>query len=338
MTAWSRSVIIFVIALAAIAALSIAALAALDPYDTGRFTLVPVWHGRINGDKVSRARDLQFDSAIIGNSRMQMVRPDLLDQRTGLKFVSLTIHAAGPLEEMAVLRYFLRHRQETKSIVIGLDDTWCQKPLLRQPAVEFVPWLYTDSAPVYLAHLLSLRAAKRAWDTMHAGPTSSRADGFEDYGPGFHAVGADTIEAVQRKLPTFRPTAPFGSEAGFPAVSLLRDTLDDLSPEATLVLAWVPVNITFIPVPGSRAEKAFTACVAAYAALVSARSHTQTINWFVDRPEGRADENWYDQVHYRSGIGNAFSKDIAAALATALATWSSRAQKRGGWDGAGGQD
>src|SRR5580700_2234001 len=86
---WRTSILAFAVTSFLSALVAIAILAALDPYDTGRFAVAPLWQrGQVDPDKVSRARDPRFDSAIIGNSRIEMVRPALLDERTGLHFVS----------------------------------------------------------------------------------------------------------------------------------------------------------------------------------------------------------------------------------------------------------
>ena len=57
-----------------------------------------------------------------------------------------------------------------------------------------------------------------------------------------------------------------------------------------------------------------SACHAAYAALAAERAETVVVDWAVDRPETRMEENFYDLTHYRDAIAEAFQKDLATAL------------------------
>jgi hypothetical protein len=313
---WRASILIFFVTTVLSALLAVATLAAVDPYDTGRFALAPLWRGRIDEDRSSRGRDTRFNSAIIGNSRIEMVRPALLDEKTGLRFVSLYIHGAQPIEELAVLRYFLRHHPEARAIVIGLDETWCFDPLRSELKSEFPAWQYEDDTLRYLAHLYSFRVVQRAWDAWHS--AESRADGFEDYEPAFHAAGADTIEVVRKKLPPARPTARYTSLNAFPAVSELEKILQDMPATIAVVLAWVPTHISMIPLPDTPEARATAACRTAYTSIASVRRRTRILDWYLDRPENRIDDAYLDRVHYRTPIATAFGQDIAAQLNAAL--------------------
>jgi len=137
---WRTSIVIFVLTAVINALLVIAVLAALDPYDTGRFAIAPLWRDRIDREKNSRGRDPQFDSAIFGNSRIELLRPELLDKNTGMRFVSLPILGAEPIEEFVLLRYFLRHHSNPRALVIGLDETWCFNPLQSELTAEYRDW------------------------------------------------------------------------------------------------------------------------------------------------------------------------------------------------------
>ena len=313
---WRTSIVIFVLTAVINALLVIAVLAALDPYDTGRFAIAPLWRDRIDREKNSRGRDPQFDSAIFGNSRIELLRPELLDKNTGMRFVSLPILGAEPIEEFVLLRYFLRHHSNPRALVIGLDETWCFNPLQSELTAEYRDWLYSDSVLNYIVHLYSFRSIEQAW-RVHS-TSISRADGFDDYEPLYHAAGADAMEVVRKKFNPARPTAPFTSTTKFPAASQLEQILRDLPVATVVVLAWVPIHISMVSLPGSPSERAIAACHAAYVFDGSVHSRTRIVNWSVDRPENRIDENYFDNVHYRTPIATAFGQDIADDLDAAL--------------------
>ena len=261
---WRKGIVAFAATVVLVTALVVAILAALDPYDTGYFGAASMWRGRIDDQKNSRARDPQFDAAIIGNSRMIMVRPELLDQYTGLHFVSLAVHGAQPIEELTVARYFLGKHHGPRAVVFGLDETWCFDPLQSELKGKFPAWLYDGSRLTYLAHLFSFRSIQEAWAERNQ--DGARADGFSDYEPAFHVAGADAIEYVRKKLPRERPNWLGTSKSSFPAAPRLEWDFRHAQPTTVFLLAWVPVHISFVPLPGSPGDRAMAACKAAFAA------------------------------------------------------------------------
>src|ERR1700722_7176659 len=314
---WRRSIALFVLTAVATAFVVVSILAALDPYDTGRFGNSSLWRGRIDGQAVSRGRDPQFDSAIIGSSRMTMIQPEQLDRLTGMHFVSLAVVSSEPIEQLIFLRYFLNPHANVRAIVLGLDDSWCFDPL--EPGLDpnFNLWLYDSNDLEYLAHLFSFRAIVDAWQSIHI--ASYRADGFQDYTAAFQDQGEAMLEAARKMFNETRPTVAFTPERYFPALPRLGEILQTIPASAAGVLAGAPSHIADIPVPGSPAEDAIEACHAAYSQLARSRPRTVAFaDWAADRPENRSDENYFNNVHYRAGLAAAFGRDIGAALNTAL--------------------
>ena len=96
---WGSSLAACLGALVIGAVLLFGVMIAVDPYDTGKFG----WLGIDGVDDrdthfatASRARDPQFDSAVIGNSTAQMLNPAELSRATGMRFVQLTRPAGAP--------------------------------------------------------------------------------------------------------------------------------------------------------------------------------------------------------------------------------------------------
>ena len=79
--------------------LIVTAVYAIDPYDTGRSSLLAKPGVRPQGPRTaaaSRGRDQAFNGAIIGNSHIQLLSPERLKAATGLDFVQLSVPATRP--------------------------------------------------------------------------------------------------------------------------------------------------------------------------------------------------------------------------------------------------
>jgi hypothetical protein len=310
----------FVASFAAVAGLVLAGalglLAALDPYDTGRFSLwrasgVPE-QGPRTAD-ASRGRDPRFDAAIFGNSHAQMLRPETLKAETGFDFVSLTVPGTYPGEQLTLMDWFLRQHALPRAMVIGLDETWCLDAL-RSPE-PFPFWLYDANPLVYLGGLLRYSALEHVPGRIAlllgmAKP--ARPDGYWDYSADYanndHGLGREPFVAA-------RPVGSPNPRGVFPAAARLQTLLGRAPASAAVVLVWPPVYISALPLPGSAAEATSRMCHAVFAGLAAMRPRTAVVDWAVDRPETRLTDNFFNQKHYRAGLAQALQKDVAAALA-----------------------
>jgi hypothetical protein len=304
------------------------ALAVLDPYETGEFGLLPSVHWQGNLERTSVAANPAFNSAIIGSSRMMLLRPSLLSDRTGLKFVSLGVIGTEAREHLIVLRYYLQHHPSPRALVFGLDETWCLNPL--RMSKSFKEWPYQSDLLTYAAHLYGMTTVteiQALFETIRHSQGALPADGLMDFEPAFHAAGADRPEIVRAKLAQPRPTVPFTSTTDLPAATELRESLSAVPAATVVILAWEPTYITMIPQPGSAAERALNTCRAAFQEIATARPRTAVVDWFVDRPENRDEANFLDLVHYRHGVATAFGEDIAGAINRSVAVGSATVRK-----------
>src|SRR5215212_10900256 len=129
-SAWGRWLATFLGALALGTAAIFALVLAVDPYDSGRFGILGiegVYDESPRTANASRARDLQFDSAVFGNSTGQLLKPSELSSLTGGSFVQLTVPGTGPREQLAIMDFFLRHHPRPAALVIVTDAGWCQR-------------------------------------------------------------------------------------------------------------------------------------------------------------------------------------------------------------------
>jgi hypothetical protein len=311
---WWRFAIVFVATTALLLAGTLGFLAALDPYDTGRLALVqragvPEQGPRTAG--ASRGRDPRFSSAIFGNSHVQLLRPETLKDQTGLMFVSLAVTATYPKEQFVMIDWFLRHHPSPTAMIIGLDSEWCLDSFFYDKPFPF--WLYDQSSFAYLAGLLrfsSLEHVPGRLAMLLGKANPARSDGYHNYGDDYRAFLAERGAQFSRN----RPENSINPRNLFPVADRLKAVLTALAPPTRVVLAWPPVHIGVQPMPGSQAEATMGACHAAYAALAAERAETVVVDWAVDRPETRLEENFYDSTHYRDKIAEALQKDVAAAL------------------------
>jgi hypothetical protein len=286
----------------------------IDPYDTARFP-TPLKPGVFDGGQrtanASRGRDPQFNAAVFGNSRGQLLDPQKLSAATGLSFVQLTTPGSGPKEHITLMRYFLRHHPGVEAIVLSVDERWCGHDPSLPVIFPFPFWLYRGDIE-YLAHLLSTRAITSARNRIKLArglvtPTDPR--GYIDYESGrarnFHpAAAADTGAPV--------PAKPV--DTSFPALAGLDDVLAGLPSQTGFVIVMPPVYRAMLPRPGTQIAADLPACKAALADRLVGRPRSGFLDYLVDGPIGRDPDNFMDREHYRMNIARLIEARIVAVL------------------------
>jgi hypothetical protein len=315
---WPTFVATFAAASAAVLLALLGLLVALDPYDTGRFALVKKRGVPQQGPRTanaSRGRDPAFDAGIFGNSHIQLIRPERLKAETGLDFVSLMVPATYPKEQFVVLDWFMRHHAAPEALVFGLDQTWCFDSLINTKPFPF--WLYEENVPAFLRGLFRYSVLERIPGRLAllAGKIKpARPDGFWDYDADYRKIGYGEANFVHSKLAGERQIASYNPRAYFPAAEKLAAVLAKLPPPTAVLLVWPPVFIAEQPVPGSPMDATWRACHQAYADIAAGRPRSAMLDWAVDRPENRVEENFFDKTHYRGALAAEVEADIAAAL------------------------
>jgi hypothetical protein len=310
-----------VAAAAVLLAATIAVAYALDPYDTGRSWFPGKAGLRPRGPRTaaaSRGRDPAFDAAVLGNSRIQLLSPARLGEKTGLNFVQLSVPGTGPREEMTILGWFIaNHPGTARAVVVSADETWCTAdPALPAPN-PFPFWLFSESRLSYAAGLLR-------YDTLEEIPRRlryvsglsrdrARPDGYWDYdaeyqGSGLGDEGADAGG----------PSDAVGANPSgrFPAADALAAVVRALPDDLRLVIVFPPLFGAALPEPGSARAANDQACKDAVLAAARGHSRTASVDWRVERPENRNPRYFIDQVHFRQPVARLIEGDIAAALET----------------------
>jgi len=293
----------------------------IDPYGSGRFSPfgrfgVPQFGQRLTAASLARAPETQ--AATIGNSTIQLIDPARLTELTESRFISLAIPATGPVEQLAVARWLVRHhdgvaRPPLQALVLGMDMRWCQGEVQLDVHDPFPFWLYGDSGIDYVRGVLNMRglgAAVRRVKVMLGVERGLRRDGYRDFEPelarneaaaatdfangsqGFDAADSDHLDAVSR----------------------LHDFLAGVPATTAVALVFLPRYYLTLPAPRSPAEHRSAQCKAAFRELAAGRPHTAVVDFLKDGEIARDRRNFWDRVHYRKPIAHLIEDEIAAAL------------------------
>lgn len=309
---WGRFLAVFLGVLLVAGGVVLFYLVLTDPYDSGRY--VPSWVAGVVDESprtanASRGRDQNFDSAIIGNSSGQALRPATLSQLSGLRFVQLTVPGSGPREQFALTRWFMRHHDRPGALVFVTDSTWCTGELpLTHP---FPFWLYSESHIEYLSHLFSSRALGRSIRRIRLAMgmrTRSAPDGYWDY----EALGHGEFQP-DAQAPDNLALAPEGTKQEFPWVDRLRTFIAGAG-DTPVVIVMPPLMTSNLPRAGTAGAKRLAACKAALAQLVAGRARSNFLDFRVDDAATRDPNNFMDSMHYRAGIARRIEQAIADSL------------------------
>jgi hypothetical protein len=301
-----------------------ALLVVSDPYDTGRLTPfdgfnVAAFDQRMAVASVGRLP--AATGAILGNSTIQLVDPAELRALTGIDFVSLTFAASGPIENIAVARYFLRHhppgsRNEAQALVFGVDRSWCRDDGLLEPMHPFPFWLIAHSNVTYVAGLMQLEAfgaLGRKLEELTGRLKPPRQDGYHDYDfgqPNRLAAADSDIADTLYVAPTAR--------GDFAAIARARALLADLPAALPVVLVFPPRHFSSLPSPESVWGRTEAACKQTFRTLAATRPKTIIVDLLRDDEMAHNDDNFFDQIHYRHSLAHIVAAAIAGALTQQL--------------------
>ncbi|CAN7750619.1 hypothetical protein LJR220_002337 [Bradyrhizobium sp. LjRoot220] len=298
------------------ALLLLALMVAVDPYDTGKFG----WLGIDGVDdqnthtaSASRARDAQFDSAIVGSSTAQMLHPAELSRATGLRFVQLYLTGGSPRQQLTVLDSFLRHHQRPGALVIVTDPLWCVHQRVDDPNDRFPYWLYDDSSLAYAVRLLSWPAIQRASRRISIGLGWRKRDepnGYFSYEAFWHRGEFRPVSPPR----DFVPGAPVGGRDGFPEIMRLDAVIKQLPANVAVVLVVPPTFHAAVAKPGMPAAAERDACNAALQRIVAGRARSNFINYRIENALTRNPDNFADLIHYRPSIASKMAEGIADSI------------------------
>lgn len=315
---WRRLLVAYVLACVGLGLVLAGGLLALDPYGTGRFALVaspaiPDFGQRLVFAGIARRPGV--DTAIFGNSTIQLLDPRRISELTGRTAISLAVPGTGPLEQLALARWFVRHHAtEALVLVFGIDASWCttQSPVPMTNPFPF--WLYGDSRLDYALGMMRFKSFEAAWrkiELLAGRGRAARADGYHDYDTGHVWRGLESPEVAPDASASAQAAAP----GDFTAPPLLYDFLRRLPARDRAVLVIVPRHESALPPEGSAAAETLGACKRAYRDIAAGRPGTRLLDFLAGDAMARRDENFWDQIHYRKPVARAIEDRLALALA-----------------------
>jgi hypothetical protein len=312
---WTRSLVACLGALGISALLLFVLVLLIDPYDSGRG-----WLGIDGVDDtdthtavVSRARDAQFDSAVIGNSTAQMLDPGELSRAIGRRFVQLYVVGGSPREELVVLDFFLRYHPRVGALVFVTDPSWCAHVREPLPPGPFPYWLFENSSFGYALRLLTRQAIEHAFQRLAIG-LDLRKRNDQD---GFYSYEDIWPPGVFRDINRPRDPAPAATASGreiFPEISLLDAAIKKLPGQVPVILVVPPTYYTTIAQPSTVAGAEREACNAALARIVAGRAHSNFINYRIDNAVTRDIANFADFIHYHANVAAKMNQGIIESL------------------------
>jgi hypothetical protein len=320
--AWRRFAGFWAVFAAALLSVMLAAAYAVDPYDSGRSSLLGRPGVRPQGPRTagaSRGRDPRFNAAVIGNSHIQLISPERLDARTGLSFVQLSVPATGPKEQLVLIDWFARHHREARGLVIGADRLWCTADPSLAEDRPFPFWLYSRNRLEYARGLLRYdvleEVARRVAYVLAKRPERARPDGYWDYEPLYRGMDYGSDPALRARLEQRASDDYVPNRTGrFPAADALRVALRGLDPDVAVAIVFPPVYASLLPAAGTPGAIALRACKKAFQTVAAERRLTAVVDWDDDRPEAHDPELFFDQTHYRRPLATLLERDIASAL------------------------
>lgn len=313
---WGRSLLACLGTLIGAALLVLALMVLVDPYDSGKLGLLGIdgVDNRLTQiTAASRARDANFNAAILGNSTAQMIEPAELSRATGLRFVQLYTTGSSPREQLAVLDFFLRNHGEVGALVIAADPGWCVHARPKEEGAPFPYWLYDKSVVTYAVRLISWQAIEQAFQRLSIGfgrRPRMTPDGFVSYEdiwpPGrFSETNAPRDPAI---------AASAEQRVVFPEIAVLQDVIHKLRADVPVVIIVPPTFAATVPKPGTETALERSACDAALKEIVAGRPRSNFISYRVDNDLTRDRDNFADFIHYRPILARKIEQGIVASL------------------------
>jgi hypothetical protein len=270
------------------------------------------------------ARRPEYDSAAVGSSTVQIMRPADLSGLLGGHFVNLSLWGGTPWMQKQAAQLFARHHPSARTIVLGIDSYWCTGGLLdRPPPHLFQEWIYRETSPVDIPrmfHMASLWDAREQLAYIRRLRNSTAApDGFED----IFAQSQYSLSRAREHIygtPEPKPV-PVIDQAeveklskyhAYPNLVYLPEILDALSPSTAKILYFVPSHIYGLNASGTDTVAMFEGCKAGVLEVAKRYRNTLVLDFMIDSPLTRKDENFWDRAHIDAEAGRRVAELIAS--------------------------
>jgi hypothetical protein len=308
----------------------------VDPYDS---IGISPWFDQAPIDDNRRyfnpglARKSRFDSAVVGNSAIMLLKPQRLNELFNAAFVNLGMGAASPYEQSRLLQVFARHHPEINTVLVGIDRTWC----LPYGADKFggvgalnpfPEWLYdenpwNDFPPLNKRTLND--AGQQALYLMGRIAPASGLDGYFDFLPPLRTYSLSRARQKiygsrepRAKPPPSRPVLVGAAERRrwpFPDLSLLESALQGTGDATRKVLLFVPYHVYHQPAPGTADAAHWEECKRRVVDFGARLSNVHVLDFMIPSEVTQRDENYWDEVHFTTEVADRLVSLIARGVA-----------------------
>jgi hypothetical protein len=93
---------------------------------------------------------------------------------------------------------------------------------------------------------------------------------------------------------------------------MLADLLAAM-PHALKLVYFVPYHVAQQPQPGSHAAAVWAECKDRVAAIAADTPNARVVDFMIASPVTATDENYWDSLHYRSGVAHWLASSLRAA-------------------------
>ncbi len=297
-------------------------VAIVDPWDVLPFSpplpRVPV-SSNARFTMPALARAARFDSAVIGSSSSRLLRPAALDAALGGRFANLAMNAATAWEQSQMLALFTRTHPAARTVILGLDNVWCNEAPQRSTGRPFPDWMYRGPRWRGYLHSLTLYAVQEAgselWTLLGLKPPRYGLDGYTRFVPPESAYDPVRVAAAFARWGKPSDVAAVGRPHVLPALPMLAAGLRALPAGTRKLLLFTPGHVSTQGVAGSDYAAMWQSCRAQVAAIAAAVPGTVVVDFSIPSPITRDLANFWDPVHYRVPIAERIVADLVAVLA-----------------------
>jgi hypothetical protein len=291
----------------------------VDPYDSFSISIpakrVPiVTNQRFSYPAI--ARDISFDSLVIGTSTTRLLNPDILDLEFDTKFANLSMNSATAYEQYKIYDLFSRNHDSIKYMIIGVDTVWCdtkQDPD-KYTFRPFPPWLYDDNKwndYLYMFNDKGLENSVRLieyWmgkrEPKYAINGYRSFVDFGQYDPGkvvnkLYGSSGKKKEFIEKYMASKNtPVTNNDTKYTFPIHNLMGDILRSLDNDTVKIILFVPYHYKNIFTGFER----FKQCKNEISVLSSDFENIHLVDFMFYSDITTNDSNYWDPLHYRLDI------------------------------------
>jgi hypothetical protein len=325
---WKRLQLAELAAAAVTSLLILCTVTVIDPYDV--FSFSPSFDRQPLANQrglnvAGLARKPEYDSAVLGSSTVQILRPADLNSLFGGRFVNLSIWGGTAWEQKLAGQLFARHHPSARTIILGLDASWCSGGIPAEPThSRFQEWMYRETSPLDIPRLFHMASI---WDSLeqldyirHERKSAAAPDGFQDiFAHIEHNLDRTREHIYGTPVPKSIPiidqleVEKLSKNHVYPNHIYLPRILDALPASTFKILYFVPYHIYGLNSSGTDTVAMYEGCKPGIVEIAKRYQNILVLDFMIDSPLTRNDQNFWDPFHFGAKTGRSIM-EIAASV------------------------